>query len=259
LKLSPIPKPPRQPNPVQKAIRELIEETQRKGTAQIDGVIVHPEDLKALKELMNDEFATRSSVRSAVLSSPATYMGVPIHSSSAVAPTSKRQPGQLLKVYEKQVAEEKLRLLQGQRWDGISWDEQHSHDKTELERQLEASLWAVATLHQMVHTREELDSHVGPGHMEDTWYVKKTNGENEVFLLCKCRVILVFARCYWVDDLTGEQCEEPAFPAEGTLRKDTRCGLHTPMKQCNYVDYSGARCQERVAATVAHGRCHWHD
>lgn len=110
-----------------------------------------------------------------------------------------------MRAYEQMVADEKMTRLE--------WD-------------LRESLWAMATLHTPVFTQEQLYAHVGEGHMEDTWYVKKTNSTNEVFLLCRCMVILVLSRCYWDDPLTGEQCEEPCFPDEATFRKDSRCGLH---------------------------------
>jgi hypothetical protein len=95
---------------------------------------------------------------------------------------------------------------------------------TDLEQQLEESLWALATLHTPVFTRDDLYRHVGPAHMQDDWYVKKVNGQTEVFLLCPCMTILVLARCFY-EGHTG-QCEEPAFPIEATLRRDTRCGRH---------------------------------
>jgi hypothetical protein len=102
-------------------------------------------------------------------------------------------------------------------------------DKSELQQQLEDSLWAVATQHQSVFNREQLYQHVGPGHMEDDWYVKKTNGLEEVFLLCKCRMILVLQRCWFVWKDAGDEtrrCDEPAFVGEATLRQDARCGQH---------------------------------
>jgi len=97
-----------------------------------------------------------------------------------------------------------------------------------LLRQLTDSLWAVAPLHTSVFTREQLYAHVGPGHMEDDWYVRRLSGL-EVHLLCKCRTILVLARCmYGYDQPTefGAWCDEPAFPVEATARKDARCGQH---------------------------------
>lgn len=99
---------------------------------------------------------------------------------------------------------------------------------TVLEQELESSLWALATLHTSVFTRADLYKHVGPGHMEDDWYVKRLNGL-EVHLLCKCKMILVMQRCMYEFDSPAEfglWCEEPAFPVEATLRKDTRCGQH---------------------------------
>jgi hypothetical protein len=221
--MSPIPKPPKALNPVQKAIAALIEETQRKGSATIDGVIVHPADLADLKRLMEDENATRSAVRSSVF-------GAPVFVSKSAQPTG----GPLTEAWKKQVEQMKNTppsLLQGKQWDGVSWDEQHSMDKSELQQQLEDSLWAVATQHQSVFNREQLYQHVGPGHMEDDWYVKKTNGLEEVFLLCKCRMILVLQRC-WYERHTGPEpedrvrCDEPAFVGEATLRRDARCGQH---------------------------------
>jgi len=97
---------------------------------------------------------------------------------------------------------------------------------TSLLKDLTDSLWALATLHSPVFTQADLYRHVGPGHMQDDWMVKRLNGQTEVFLLCPCKVILVLARCYGFDALTGEQCEEWAFPIEATLRSEVRCGNH---------------------------------
>jgi hypothetical protein len=152
-------------------------------------------------------------------------------------PRAKPPDGPLTKAWKEWQEQEKrgqraVSLLQnqtvtygGRSLAGVSWDEQHSMDRTALERQLEDSLWAMATLHAQVFTQEELyAAHVGAGHMEDDWYVKRLNGQNEVFLLCKCRMILVLSRCRY-EGHTG-QCEEPAFPIEGTWKADNRCGRH---------------------------------
>jgi hypothetical protein len=111
----------------------------------------------------------------------------------------------------------------GQQITSVSWDEAAKMSKTQLEQQLEDSLWAMSTLHTPCFTRGALANHVGPGHMEGDWYVKHLY-EDEVQLLCKCRMILVMARCQF-DDGRGA-CEEPAFPKEGTFRKDVRCSQH---------------------------------
>lgn len=106
-----------------------------------------------------------------------------------------------------------------------------------LEQQLEASLWSVARMHAPIYTQEALYTHVGPGHMEDDWYVKRLNGTEEVFLLCKCQTILVLSRCAYFFNgkegdadgnkpRQGDRCEEPAFPKEATYRRDIRCGFH---------------------------------
>ena len=107
--------------------------------------------------------------------------------------------------------------------------------KTTLEYQLEQSLWALATIHRPAFTREELASHVGPGHMQGEWYVKRVYGySDEVHLLCPCKTILVLQRCYYGGAKTAnfenpERCEEPAFPDDGTFRTDMRCVQHKGM------------------------------
>jgi hypothetical protein len=232
--MSPIPPPEKKDkSPVLKAIEALIEETQRNGSAVIDGVIVHPSDVPVLKELLEESepYVSRSGVRS-------TLFGQPLTVSTAAPPLG----GALTEAWRKQVEAMKNNpppliagrpqpltykqavAYKGQNLTGISFDE----TKTVLEQQLEDSLWAMATLHTPVFTKEMLYDHVGPGHMEDTWYVKKVY-PSEVHLLCKCRVILVLARCrYDWEDETGlmRQCEEPAYPPEATLKKDARCGQH---------------------------------
>ena len=113
---------------------------------------------------------------------------------------------------------------QGQRLNAVVYDEAGDT----LLQELQDSLWAMATMHTPCFTREALYTHVGPGHMEDDWYVKRLN-DMEVLLLCKCRMILVLSRCMYGYDKPvefGEWCEEPAFPAEATARKDARCTQH---------------------------------
>ena len=219
--MSPIPPPEkRDKNPVQKAIEALIEETQRKGSAVIDGVIVHPNDLADLKSLLDSPYVARPDAGS-------TLFGTPVFVSKSAQPLPSGGP--LTEAWRKQVEAMKHAPLTvgpptpGVQVTGISFDEAGDGDDDDLLQKLQDSLWKMATLHQMVFTREELYSHVGPTHMEDDWYVKRVYPE-EVHLLCKCRVILVLQRCAY--EVGGVRCDEPAFPVEAALRKDTRCGQH---------------------------------
>ncbi len=194
--MSPIP-PPEKKSAIEKVIEKMLAEAAR-GAMPLTA-IVHPSDEAEVRRLLA-EYGSRKADQVITVGTP--------------GPTISEGP--LMKAY---------REMQGQKASGISWDEQHSMDKSELQQQLEDSLWALAQTHLMVHTREELYQHVGPGHMEDDWYVKKTNGGNEVHLLCKCRLILVMTRCRYGAEIS-QQCDEPAFPQEATLKRDARCGLH---------------------------------
>jgi len=193
--MSPIPKAPKAKSPIQKAIEAMLEQA-AKGTMPLPtSVIVHPKDAAELKP-----------------------------------------DGPLMKAYresKQQMANTPLTLGRPQPLtykQAVSMTYDEAGDS--LLRDLEDSLWAMATLHTPVFTQEDLyTKHVGPGHMEDDWYVKRVNGM-EVHLLCKCQMILVMQRCmYGVDEPAefGLWCEEPAFPVEATLRKDTRCGQHKGM------------------------------
>jgi hypothetical protein len=180
--------PPEQKSPIQKAIEKMVEEAAKYSAPTPTAVIVHPKDGPLVE-------AWRKQVELLKNNPPPLTAG----------------PG--LPITYKQA---------------VSWDEQHTMDRTELGQQLEDSLWARATYHTPAFTRDDLYKHVGPGHMEDDWYVKRVYPD-EVHLLCKCQTILVMARCrYDWEDESGQmrQCEELAFPQEATLRKDTRCGQH---------------------------------
>jgi hypothetical protein len=198
--VSPIPKDKK---PKRDAIKEALDalRAERILGSTPPTVIVHPRDAAELKALL-------------------------------VEPIAKPKEGPLMKAYREQVANAAnapvfvgrpplTGALNGQRTTGMVFDEAGES----LLSQLTDSLWAVATQHQSIFTSEALYQHVGPGHMEDDWYVKRLNGGNEVHLLCKCRMILVMLRCRYGADVM-RQCEEPAFPEEGTLRKDARCGQH---------------------------------
>ncbi len=216
--MSPIPPPEKGKNPVQKAIEALIAETKRNGTAVIDGVIVHPNDLPALESLLDEPYVSRPEVRSTLFAQPLPTGGPLTEAWRKEVERMKNNPPTL--VPGPGVPITYKQAVEGQRVSGISFDEV----KTTLEQQLEDSLWVMSTLHTPVFTQEMLYDHVGPGHMEDTWYIKKVYPD-EIHLLCKCRVILVLARCHFIYDL-GVQCEEPAYPKEATRRRDARCGQH---------------------------------
>jgi hypothetical protein len=200
--MSPIPKDKKpKRDTIKEALDALRAERLTHGGLMPPTVIVHPRDAAELKALLAE---TKNS--------PLT-----VGSGSSV----EVREGPLMKAFREQ-----QKVFGGRQVTGVSWDEQHSHDKTELQQQLEDSLWSLANMHTPVFTHEALYQHVGPGHMEDDWYVKRVYPE-EVHLLCKCRMILVLARCAYGHDVPFiERCEEPAFPEEAMSRKDIRCGQY---------------------------------
>lgn len=208
--MNPIPKPPRHDKtPVQKAIDEILRQWPRP-----KGVIVHPS--LSDKDIADLKAAIESASKPVIAPPPSGVTGGPL--TKAWEDWMKTPPSQ-----------QNVTLVPHQVQAAVS--------ATALEQQLEDSLWAMARLHAPIYTREALYTHVGPGHMEDDWYIKRLNGTEEVFLLCKCQTILVLSRCaYFFDGFeadvsgnkprSGDRCEEPAFVKEAQYRRDVRCGFH---------------------------------
>lgn len=198
--MPPIPKPK---TPIEQAI-EAIQTAQARGLPPPTEITLSEGAMAQIRDLVKNSPVAGTGRAN-------TLLGVPINV------TTQPSGGPLMKAYEAQ--KKRAAQTQGRRIEGLIFDE----SGTQLQRDLEDSLWALATLHTPCFTRGALSNHVGPGHMEGDWYVKHL-GEDEVHLLCKCRMILVMARCQF-DDGRGA-CEEPAFPKEGTFRKDVRCSQH---------------------------------
>lgn len=118
-------------------------------------------------------------------------------------PLPPRQPGTLLKAYEKAVAEQKVKALGAQT---TGQPIMAAYEKSRLEQQLEDSLWAKATLHTPVFTQEDLARHLGAGHLEGEMMVKRVF-DKHVLVLCPCMMMLEM-----------NHCEGPPYAAEASLR-----------------------------------------
>lgn len=129
---------------------------------------------------------------------------------------------------------------------------------TELERQLEDSLWALVKGMAPAHT--DLIDHL-PHLAGGTTRVKRVY-ERTVLVLCPCKTVLKFNRCFYIGH-TG-QCEEETIAPEATLIEDARCGLHKGVGaqqvflRCDYYDGQGpdGRCINVAVRTDGSGR-HW--
>jgi hypothetical protein len=108
---------------------------------------------------------------------------------------------------------------QGQRVAGVSWDEQHAHDKSELEKQLEDSLWALAT-GIVPATTATLNEHLP--HLAGSRDRVRRLYEGTVLILCPCRTVLRFYRCKY-SGLASGRCEEEVRVTEGG---SALCSLH---------------------------------
>lgn len=196
------PIPPLQ-TPVEKVIKQLMEEVQRSNKATIDGVIIHPSDLPTLGALLNntplpkptrnpkfDEELARNVERMAKQQRP--Y----------------RMPNRT-----------SLSTALGQQASGVSWDEQHAHDKSTLERQLEDSLWALAS-HTERATNEAVGRHLP--HLAGSKDRVRRVYEATVLILCPCKTVLQFYRCKYSGLKTGH-CEEEVRITEGG---SALCSLH---------------------------------
>jgi hypothetical protein len=153
----PIPKPK---TPIEQAI-EAIQAAQARGTPPPTSITLSEGAMAQVRDLVKNSpvVPTGGPLRRA-----ATLMGVP------------------------------LNQVQGRQVTGISWDEAGHMSKSQLERDLEDSLWALATLHTPVFTHEQLQRHLSAGHLSGTTMVKRVF-DVEVHVLCPCKTILVMYRC----------------------------------------------------------------
>lgn len=121
--------------------------------------------------------------------------------------------GPLMKAYREAQATYGLQVS------GISWDEQHRMDKTQLERDLEDSLWALAEA-TVPATPKEIEFHLQ--HLAGSETRIKRVYSDTVLILCLCKTVLRFGRCVRVPH-GGSRCDEevPVVEAGHAL-----CVLH---------------------------------
>jgi hypothetical protein len=230
--MSPIPKPPRQPSPVQKAVNAIFQQ----GVKPL-GLIVHPS--------MDVE-----EVKAALLAA------------QPVSPVpEKRPPGMLVKHYERMKAEEQMARMQGRQVTAISWDEQHTHDVSELEKQLSDSLFALTEV-VMPAAPSEIEAHTP--HMQGSEQRIRRIHEERIDIFCPCKTVLRFNRCIHVFP-DNERCTEevPVVEAGWAL-----CVFHRATNdewlpgsrffRCDYYDGSlpDGRCSQPASKTDEQGR-HW--
>ncbi len=123
-----------------------------------------------------------------------------------VHPDALQEDGPLTKAWKEWMAKDQQRMVSvGQQVSGISWDEQHSMDKTELERQLEDSLWALVES-IVPATPEEVEKHL-PHFKGSSSRVRKVH-EEHVLILCPCKTAMQFYRCKYVSYTHEARCSE---------------------------------------------------
>ena len=165
------------PSPVEKAIKQLMEEVLKRGSASIDGVIVHPRDLPTLGALIENK------------------------------PLPKVTGGPLTRAYENSLRDANQRVLMGQQVAGVSFDEAGKTSVSALEQQLADSLWALADGLTEQATPEVIAKHVP--HMEGSTERIRRVYTNSVMLLCPCKTKLVFRRCVAMDSYQTSATRPP--------------------------------------------------
>jgi hypothetical protein len=197
--LSPIPKAPNiQKSPVAKAIEEIQRAQMTGHMPRPTGVIVHPSAMEEIKKLIAEQ-GTVVPPTGGPLMRAASLMGVPVNT---------LPPHQMAKAYSKTELEAMM--------------------KTQLEVDLENSLWALAKQATPVFTQEDLARHLGPGHLVGETVIKRVF-DKHVMVLCPCNMMLEM-----------NHCQGPAFAREGTARCQnfvvggTVCGECRGLR-CSYV------------------------
>jgi hypothetical protein len=172
--VSPIPKAPniKEKSPVAKAIEEIQRAQMTGHMPKPTGVIVHPSAMEEIKKLIAEQ-GTVVPPTGGPLTRAASLMGVPL-------------AAQMAQTHTKPELEAMM--------------------KTQLEIDLEESLWALATLHTPVFTHEDLAKHLGPGHLQGEAVIKRVY-DKHVLVLCPCNMMLEM-----------NHCEGPPYASEASAR-----------------------------------------
>jgi hypothetical protein len=215
--------------------------------------IVHPSDEAEVRRLLSEHVANKAQQQ------------------LIVGPPSKTEvnEGPLMKAYrESKEAEAALRSLgqntvQGMKVTGVWWDEQHKMDKTQLEIDLENSLWARAR-EMVAGTPENVALH--SPHMAGSDNRVRRVGSDHVHVLCNCGTAMRFNRCvHNKDDFNAERCTEEVPVIEAgwancVLHRDNPSGAAwkpgSRFYRCDFIYDLGVQCERVATMESADGR-HW--
>lgn len=186
--MSPIPKPERKKTPVEKAIAAMLASAQKPAS-----LVIHPSDVAEVKALLEAAGQPTKIVPVGPDSRfvPQDWEALTKQMLNTPLQVGRPEPvvvkeGPLMKAYR-----------EGMMTTGISWDEQHQMDKSQLERDLEDSLWALAG---GIVPATEADVAVHSHHQQGSNHRIKRLHPNAVDILCPCKMVLRFHRCGYVYD-----------------------------------------------------------
>lgn len=95
---------------------------------------------------------------------------------------------------------------------------------TKLERDLEASLWALCTGIEPMNYQMDVLRHIP--HMRGSNERIRRMTDDHVLILCVCKTAMRFPRCQYVSYTNQVQCAEECLADEGIFREDVLCSFH---------------------------------